>query len=337
MKEYIIRRLLLMVPTILGITVVCFILIQFVPGGPVEEMIARVRSAQSLRGADASHSISEEEVENIKAYFGFDKPAFVRYFIWLGNVMRLNLGTSYSYEEPVWNVIISKFPISLFFGLTSFFLSYLICIPLGMLKAVKNKSFFDTASSIVIFTGYVIPGYALGVLLIIFFGGGSFLDWFPLSGIVSDNFEELSFFGKFFDFLHHMVLPLICYMASEFAFLTMLMKNSLLEEINKDYMRTALVKGASFNTAVWKHAFRNSLIPLATRMSQIFTIMFAGALLIEKVFDIDGMGLLVFNSIVSRDYNVVMGIILLTSIMTLLGRLFSDILYAAVDPRITFK
>jgi microcin C transport system permease protein len=177
----------------------------------------------------------------------------------------------------------------------------------------------------------------LGIFLIVLFGGGSFLNLFPISGIVSDNFEALSLGGKALDFLHHMVLPMTCYMASEFAFLTMLMKNSLMEEIKKDYMRTALVKGASFNQAVWKHAFRNSLIPLATRMSEIFTLMFAGALLIEKVFDIDGMGLLVYNSIVSRDYNVVMGIILLTSILALLGRLFSDILYALVDPRITFK
>ena len=337
MKTYILRRLLLMIPTVLGITVACFILIQLVPGGPVEELISRVRAASSQQGMDASHRISQEEIENIKTYFGFDKPAYIRYFTWLGNVCRLDLGTSYSYEEPVWNVIVSKFPISLFFGLTSFILSYLICIPLGLLKAVKNRSLFDTISSILIFSGYVIPGYALGILLIVFFGGGSFLNWFPLSGIVSDNFETLSFFGKTLDFLHHMVLPMTCYMASEFAFLTMLMKNSLLEEINKDYMRTALVKGAGFHTAVWKHAFRNSLIPLATRMSQLFTIMFAGALLIEKVFDIDGMGLLVFNSIVSRDYNVVMGIILLTSVMTLLGRLFSDILYAVIDPRITFK
>jgi microcin C transport system permease protein len=181
------------------------------------------------------------------------------------------------------------------------------------------------------------PGYALGILLITFLGGGSFLDWFPISGIVSDNFEQLSLVGKILDFLHHMVLPLICYMASEFAFLTILMKNSLIDEIKKDYMRTAIVKGSTFNTAVWKHAFRNSLIPLATRVGEIFTIMFAGALLIERVFDIDGMGLLVFNSIVSRDYNVIMGIILLSSIMALLGRLFSDILYVIVDPRITFK
>lgn len=337
MRDYILRRLLLMIPTILGITIVCFTLIQFVPGGPVEELISRIRSASNERGADATHSISEDEIENIKAYYGFDKPAVVRYFLWLGNVARLDLGTSYSYEEPVWKVISSKFPISLFFGLTSFLLSYLICIPLGMAKAINHKSKFDTISSIVIFAGYVIPGYALGIFLILFLGGGSFLDLFPLSGIVSDDFEYLSPISKIFDFLHHMVLPMICYMASEFAFLTMLMKNSLLEEIKKDYMRTALVKGSSFRKAVWKHAFRNSLIPLATRMSEIFTLMFAGALLIEKVFDIDGMGLLVFNSIVSRDYNVVMGIILITSVLTLLGRLFSDILYAIIDPRITFK
>jgi microcin C transport system permease protein len=338
MKNYIIRRLLLMIPTLLGITVVCFTLIQFVPGGPVEQMIAKIHSASvEGHGIDASKTISEEEIENIKEYFGFDKPAWQRYFIWLCNVLRLDLGTSYSYEEPVWNVIASKFPISLFFGLTSFILSYLVCIPLGMLKAMKNKTTIDTVSSVFIFTGYVIPSYALGILLIVLFSGSYFLNIFPLSGIVSDNWEELSFFGKIFDFIHHMVLPMICYMASEFAFLTMLMKNSILEEIQKDYMRTALAKGSGFKRAVWKHAFRNSLIPLATRMSQIFTLMFAGALLIEKVFDIDGMGLLVFNSIVSRDYNVVMGIILLTSILTMLGRLFSDILYAVVDPRITFK
>ena len=326
-----------MIPTILGITIVCFALIQFVPGGPVEQMVSRIRAASSERGMDASHSITEEEIENIKAYYGFDKPPLIRYGRWLGNVLKLDLGTSYSYEEPVWDVIVSKFPISLFFGFTSFFLSYLICIPLGMLKAIKNRSSFDTATSVIIFTGYVMPGYALGILLITFLGGGSFLDWFPISGIISDNFENLSVSGKILDFLHHMVLPLACYMASEFAFLTILMKNSLLDEIKKDYMRTAIVKGSTFNLAVWKHALRNSLIPLATRIGEIFTLMFTGALLIEKVFDIDGMGLLVYNSIISRDYNVVMGIILLSSIMVLLGRLFSDIMYVVVDPRIKFQ
>lgn len=326
-----------MIPTLIGITMICFLLTNFIPGGPVEEMVSRVRAAGSQRGMDASRSITEDEIQNIKAYYGFDKPVHIRYLKWLGNVVRLDLGTSYSYEKPVLKVIASKFPISLFFGITSFFLSYLVCIPLGMMKAIKNNSAFDTISSVIIFIGYVMPGYALGIFLIIFLGGGSFLDWFPISGIVSDNYETLSIGGKILDFLYHMVLPLTCYMASEFAFLTLLMKNSLMEEIKKDYMRTAIVKGSSFNTAVWKHAFRNSLIPLATHLSDIFTVMFAGALLIEKVFDIDGMGLLVYNSMVGRDYNVVMGIILLSSLMVLLGRLFSDILYVVVDPRIKFQ
>lgn len=320
-----------MLPTLFGISLVCFALIQFVPGGPVEEMVSRVQQSNNLKGGTP---ISPQEVANIKAYFGFDKPAHVRYALWLGKVARLDLGKSYAYQEPVWDIIKAKFPISLFFGLSSFFISYLVCIPLGVRKALKNGSLFDTLTSAAIFSGYVMPGYALGILLIIFLGGGSFLDWFPISGIVSDEFDSLSLSGKVLDFLHHMVLPLFCYMLSEFAVLTMLLKNGLLDEMGKDYMRTAVVKGAAFETAVWKHAFRNALIPLATRAGEIFTVMFAGSILIERVFDIDGMGLLVFNSMVNRDYNVVMGIILLSSIMILLGRLFSDILYVAVDPRI---
>ena len=325
-----------MIPTLFGITLVCFMLTQFVPGGPVETMISKMKAMDSEQGA-SEMEITEEEIENIKAYYGFDKPIHVRYFTWLGNVLTLDLGTSYTYEEPVWDVIVSKFPISIFIGLTSFLLSYLICIPLGVYKALKKDSQFDVITSILMFAGYVVPGYALGILLIVFFAGGSFLDIFPIYGIVSDNFEELGFFGKIFDFLHHMVLPMTCFMVGEIAFLTLLMKNSLLEELNRDYVKTALVKGATFNQAIWKHAFPNSLIPLATRLSEIFTIMFAGSLLIEKVFDIDGMGLLMYNSTVGRDYNVVMGILLLSSIMTLLGRLFSDIVYVMIDPRIKFE
>jgi len=329
-----------MIPTLLGITVVCFTLIQFVPGGPVEELISRAQAAAAEKGGaglDPSRALSPDEIAHIKAYFGFDKPAWQRYFIWLSNVVRLDLGTSYSYQEPVWDVISSRFPISLFFGITSFLLSYLICIPLGIWKAVKNGSKFDVASSLAIFSGYVIPGYALGILLLIYFAGGSGLDLFPLGGLVSDDWESLGFFAKITDFLHHMTLPMICYMLGEFAFLTLLMKNSLLEEISKDYMKTALIKGAGFMTAIRRHALRNALIPIATRASEIFTLMFAGALLIEKVFDIDGMGLLYYNSMVNRDYNVVMGVILLSSVMALLGRLFSDILYVLVDPRIQFR
>lgn len=335
MTTYILRRLLLMIPTLLGITIACFLLCQFVPGGPVEEVISRMRAYASARGA-SQKTISPEEVANIKAYLGFDKPILTRYFIWLGRLLRFNLGNSYVYHMPVWNVIISKMPISLFFGLTSFILSYIVSIPLGVWKAVKHHSPFDIASSALVFAGYVIPGYALGILLIIFLGGGSYLMWFPISGVVSDNFEDLSAGAKVLDFLHHLCLPMICYMISEFAFLTQLMKNSLLDELNRDYLRTALVKGVSFRVAVWKHAFRNALIPLATGSADLFTVMFAGALLIERVFDIDGMGLLFFNSVNGRDYNVVMGIIVLSSVMTMLGRLFADILYVVFDPRIRF-
>lgn len=326
-----------MIPTLFGITLVCFTLIQFVPGGPVEEAISKMRQVGAAKGMSASRTISPEEVENIKAYFGFDEPAPVRYVKWIGNVFTGDLGRSYSYQEPVLDVILSKMPISLFFGLTSFLLSYAVCIPLGLAKAMRHRSLFDTLTSVAVFTGYVIPGYALGILLIVFLGGGSYLDLFPISGIVSEDFEDLALGGKVLDFLHHMVLPLACYMLSEFAFLTMLMKNSVLEEIGKDYMRTALVKGAAFKTAVWRHALRNSLVPLATRSGEIFTLMFAGSVLIERVFDIDGMGLLFFNATVARDYNVVMGIILLSSFMAILGRLFADLVMVAVDPRIRLQ
>ncbi len=326
-----------MAPTLFGISLACFLLTQFVPGGPVEQMIAKIRHAASEKGRDASQAVTAEEVGNIRRYYGFDKPIPVRYLLWMGKVLRLDLGRSYSYGEPVWDVIKSKFPVSLFFGLTSFFLSYAVCIPLGLWKAIRHKSSFDTVSSTLIFAGYVMPGFALGVLLLTFFAGGKYFDWFPLSGMISDDWESFSVFGKVVDFLRHMTLPLICYMASEFAFLTFLVKNTLLEEMSKDYMRTALLQGMSFPQAVWTHALRNALIPLATRAGEIFTVFFAGALLIEKVFDIDGMGLLAFNSVVNRDYNVVLGIIMLSSLLAMLGRLLSDLLYVWVDPRIRLR
>jgi len=336
MTSYILRRLLLFIPTLFGISLVTFILIQFVPGGPVEEYISNVQGVAASQGANAQ-GLSPEEIENIKKYFGFDKPAHERYLEWIGNLLQGDWGRSYVYREPVLEVILSKMPISLFFGITSFVLAYLISIPLGAWKAMHDRSLFDTISSTVIFAGFVIPGFALGVLLIIFFGGGSYFDLFPVSGVVSENHEYLSPFNQVLDFLHHMILPLTCYMVSEFAFLTLLTKNSLLEELNKDYVRTALAKGMSKTAAVWKHALRNSLIPLATGMAEIFVVMFAGSLLIERVFDIDGMGLLFYDSIVGRDYNVVLGLIMMVSLFTMMGRLFSDILYVVIDPRIRLQ
>jgi microcin C transport system permease protein len=335
MTAYIFRRLLLIVPTLLGISVVCFALVQFVPGGPVEQVIAKFNASAAQR--PGSKSISQEEKANIEAYFGFDKPAYIRYFTWVGNMLQGDFGNSYVYQQPVLGVIVSKMPISLFFGLTSYLIAYAISIPLGVRKAMTHGSISDSISSALVFAGYVIPGYSLGIILLIFFAGGSYFDWFPIGNIVSDNFESLSSFGKITDFLHHMVLPVFCYLIGDFAVLTLLMKNSMLDELSKDYIRTAMAKGLSFRQAVWKQAFRNALIPIATGVGSIFAVMFTSALLIERVFDIDGMGLLFYNSMIGRDYNVVLGIIILTSLFVMLGRLVSDLIYVAVDPRIRFN
>ena len=281
-------------------------------------------------------AISQEEMENLKKAFDFDKPAYVRYFLWLKKACLGDFGTSYVYQQPVLKVIAAKFPLSLFFGITSFIIAYLVSIPLGVQKAIKHGSVSDMISSTLVFGGYVIPDYTLGILLIIFFAGGSYFNWFPIGNIVSDNFENLTSMGKALDYLHHMVLPLICYVVGEFALLVMLMKNSMLDELGKDYMRTALAKGLSFKRAVWRQAFRNGLIPIATGIGSVFALLFTSALLIERVFDLDGMGLLTYNSMISRDYAVVMGIITLSSFFIMLGRLFSDIIYVVIDPRIRF-
>jgi len=334
MTAYIVRRLFLIVPTLLGISIACFVLIQFVPGGPVEQVIAKFNAAASHR--PGGHPISPEEIANIQAYFGFDQPAYVRYFKWIGNILRGDFGNSYVYQKPVLGVILDKMPISLFFGLTSYLIAYAVSIPLGVRKAMTHGSLSDSISSAVIFAGYVVPGYTLGIVLLIFFAGGSYFDWFPIGNIVSDNFESLSPFAQVLDFLHHMILPVFCYLISDFAMLTLLMKNSILDELGKDYIRTAMAKGLSLRAAVWRQAFRNALIPIATGVGSIFAVMFTSALLIERVFDIDGMGLLMWNSMIGRDYNVVLGIIVLSSLFVAFGRLLSDLIYVAVDPRIRF-
>ncbi len=332
MGRYILRRLLLIIPTLLGMTIAVFLLTQFVPGGPVEQAIQKVRGAQLTSGASAR--MTAEEVENIKAYFGFDRPLHERYLRWLGNVVKGDLGRSFIHQRPVWDVIVERFPVSIFFGLTSLLIAYLVSVPLGLLKAVRHGSLFDGISSVAVLVGYVIPGWALGIFLLVFLAGGGFFDWFPLGGVVSEDFEYLGPMEKVADFLHHATLPLICWLAGSFAFLTLLMKNSVLEELNRDYVRTELSKGVPYSRVVGRFVLRNALIPLVTGLGGLFTVMFAGALLIERVFDINGMGLLFFNAIVGRDYNVVMGIILLSGFLEMLGRLFSDVMYAVVDPRI---
>ncbi len=248
-----------------------------------------------------------------------------------------DLGNSYKFETPVVQLIVDRFPISLRFGLTGFLLAYLICVPLGIAKAVRHSTRFDIASSALIFVGYSIPGWALGAVLLMLFGGGSFWDILPLGDIHGANYEELGFFGKVKDSLYHMILPVISYSIGSFAVLTVLMKNSLMENLGQDYVRTAFAKGLSERRVIMVHALRNSLIPICTGLGHALGIVMAGSYLIEKVFNIDGLGLLGYDSIMSRDYAVVMGVLVINTLLMLIGNILSDVLYVLVDPRIRFS
>jgi microcin C transport system permease protein len=341
MTGYFIRRFLLIIPTFLGITVAAFIVMQLVPGGPVERQILRYKMSQAGEGGGGGGGrgveIPKEAIEELQRYYGFDKPIYVRYGKWLWNVLHLDLGRSYVYQDPVWDVIKARFPVSIFLGLTGFTLSYLVCIPLGVWKAVKHGSKFDFVSSLVVFLGYSIPGWALGTALLVLFGGGSFWNIFPLGGFRPDNWEYLGFFEKITQQLYYMFLPVLCYMIAEFATLTILTKNSLMENLGQDYVRTAFAKGLNERRVIFVHALRNSLIPLATGFGTVFSLILAGSFLIEKVFNIDGMGFLGYNAILQRDYPVALGILVVSSLLMLIGNIASDIVYVIVDPRIRFK
>jgi microcin C transport system permease protein len=343
MTGYFIRRLLLVIPTFIGITLAVFVITHFVPGGPVERQIMRYRMAAMTEGGavggtgTTSVALPEEAIEEIRRFYGFDKPVHIRYLEWLGNVVRLDLGNSYIYQEPVWDVIKSRFPISVSLGLTGFLLSYLICVPLGVLKAVRHRSRFDFVSSFLVFLGYSVPGWALGTALLVLFGGGSFWSVFPLGGFRPNDWEFLTFPQKIVAQLHHMFLPVLCYMVGSFATLTILTKNSLLENLGQDYVRTAFAKGLHERRVIFVHALRNSLIPIATGLGHVFSLILAGSFLIERVFNIDGMGYLGYTSILQRDYPVALGILVIGSLLMLIGNILSDIIYAVVDPRIRFK
>ena len=342
MSGYFLRRFLLIIPTFIGITLAVFVIMHFVPGGPVERQILRFQMAAAggEGGATARRGgveIPEEAIQEIQRYYGFDKPVHIRYANWLWNVVRLDLGNSYVYQDPVWDIIKARFPISLTLGLTGFLLSYLVCVPLGVMKAVKHGSKFDLVSSVLVFLGYAAPGWALGTALLVLFGGGSFWNVFPLGGFRSDNWEYLTFSQKISDQAEHMFLPVVCYMLGSFATLTILTKNSLMENMSQDYVRTAFAKGLHKNRVIFVHALRNSLIPIATGLGQVFSLILAGSFLIEKVFNIDGMGYLGYTSILQRDYPVALGILVVSSILLLVGNILSDMIYAVVDPRIRFK
>jgi microcin C transport system permease protein len=342
MTGYFIRRILLIIPTFLGITMAIFAIMQAVPGGPIERQILRYQMAQTGEGGGGGGGrgaveIPPEALEEMKRYYGFDKPPHIRYLNWLWNVLHLDLGRSYIYQDPVWDVIKRRFPISLFIGLTSFVLSYLICVPLGVLKAIKHGSKFDFSSSFVVFLGYSIPGWALGTVLLVLLGGGSFWNVFPLGGFRPSNWEYLGFFQKVTQQIYYMFLPVCCYMIAEFATLTILTKNSLMENMGQDYVRTAFAKGLDERRVIFVHALRNSLIPIATGLGHAISLILAGSFLIERVFNIDGMGYLGYTSILQRDYPVALGILVVSSLLMLIGNILSDVIYVIVDPRIRFR
>ncbi len=343
MAAYFIRRFLLIIPTFLGITIMVFVITRFVPGGPIERMIAQAQQMQQsgmgrtsgMASSDQNQPLSEEQINQLKQYYGFDKPILVSYFLWLGKVMKGDLGMSTRYYDPVWDMIKERIPISLYFGVITMLLVYGVCIPLGIAKAVNHKSVFDNVSSVIVFIGYAIPGWVVGILSLVLFA--SYWEIFPLGGMVGDNFEDFTIFRKVLDILWHTLLPLTAYMAGSFTVMTFLMKNTLMDDLASDYVRTAIAKGIPFKKAVYRHALRNSLIPLATHFGNNISIILMGSFLIEKVFNINGMGLLGYESVVERDYPVVMGILVISSLLFMIGNILSDICVAIVDPRVQFN
>lgn len=341
MTAYFIRRILLIIPTFIGITLMVFAITRFVPGGPIERMIAEAQRMQVEGGAGSRggagvqrQPLSDQQIEFLRQYYGFDKPLITSYLAWLGKVIRGDLGVSTRYQDPVWDMIRSRIPISLYFGLISMVLTYGVCIPLGIVKAIRHKTAFDNVSSIVVFVGYAIPGWVIGIYLLVWLAG--WWDVFPLGNLVSENFDELSLIGKAIDIAWHSVLPVIAYMIGAFAAMTFLMKNTLMDNLAADYVRTAIAKGLPFRRAVFGHALRNSLIPIATSFGHNISIILAGSFLIEKVFNIDGMGLLGYESVLERDYPVVLGVLVISSLLFLIGNILSDVCVAAVDPRVQF-
>jgi microcin C transport system permease protein len=343
MWAYILKRLLLMIPTLLGVLLLTFVVIQFVPGGPVEQMVSQLQgrdtggegAAASGAGYRGRQGVDAARIEEIKALYGFDKPAHERFLQMLGQFARFDLGKSFFYPKDVWQLVKEKLPVSISLGLWTFFLSYLISVPLGIAKAVRAGTRFDTLTSLLVLVGYAIPGFVLGVALLVVFGGQ--LQWFPLRGLTSSNWETLSWGAKITDYLWHIAMPVTASVLGAFAVTTMLTKNAFLEEIRKQYVLTARAKGLSENKVLYKHVFRNALIPIVTGFPSAFIgAFFAGSLLIETLFSLDGLGLLSYESVMRRDYPVVLGTLYLFTLIGLVTKLISDLCYILVDPRIKY-
>lgn len=362
MTQYFIRRLLLIIPTFFGATIVVFIILQLAPGGPLEQAVMSIKMGAAMQGEVSGPSsdgvgggidLPAEALEEMRRFYGFDKPIYQRYLMWLGlypredvygeksfsGILTGDLGRSHVYAEPVWHVIRPRFRISLFFGTIGLTMSYLVCVPLGIAKALKHGGKFDFASSSLVFLGYSIPGWAVGAVLLVLLGGGSFWDVFPLGGFHAPEhlWEQMNLWEKIRNQVSHAVLPVISYTIGAFATLTVLMKNSLLENLSQDYVRTAFAKGLAERRVIWLHTMRNSLIPIATGIGHSIGILLAGSYLVERTFNIDGFGMLGFQSAMARDYPVIMGVLVIGVLLRLTGNILSDIAVATVDPRIRFK
>jgi microcin C transport system permease protein len=340
MLSYILKRIALMLPTLLGVLTLTFIVIQFVPGGPIEQILAESRAGTG-GGENSAYKAGRDsdakQIAELKKLYGFDKPAHVRYVEMIANFAQFNLGRSFLQNKDVWQLIREKLPVSMSLGLWAFLISYLISVPLGIAKAVREGSRFDVATTLVVLIGFAIPGFVLGVFLIVLFAGGSFFDVFPLRGLVSDNWATLTWPARIRDYLWHLTLPLICYVIESFAIVTLLTKNTFIEEMRKQYVLVARAKGLSQPRVLWKHIFRNALIPLVTGFPAAFVFaFFGGSILIETLFSLDGLGLLSYESIVRRDYPVVLGTLYLFTLIGLAVKLVSDMLYVVVDPRVQF-
>nr|WP_297456781.1 microcin C ABC transporter permease YejB [uncultured Halomonas sp.] len=354
MAAYVLRRLLLMIPTLLGIMLVNFIIVQAAPGGPIDQIIARYQGLDATAstrlsggGGDPSANLGESRaargldprfIAELEAQFGFDEPAPERFFDMIVDYATFDFGTSFFRDRPVIDLMVERLPVSISLGLWTTLLVYLVSIPLGIRKALRHGSRFDVWSSGLVIVGYAIPGFLFAILLIVLLAGGSYFDVFPLRGLTSPNFEQLSPWGKIVDYFWHITLPVIAGAIGGFATLTMLTKNSFLDEIHKQYVLTARAKGASDRRVLYGHVFRNAmLIIIAGFPSALIGIFFTGALLIEVIFSLDGLGLLGFEAVMQRDYPVIFGTLYLYTLIGLILKLISDLTYVWVDPRIDFE
>lgn len=355
MGAYILRRLLLVIPTLLGIMIINFTLTQFVPGGPIEQIIAQIEGSGDVfegiagggsetldAGSDAGYvgarGLPPEFIEELEREFGFDKPPLERFLNMMWNYIRLDFGESYFRSIGVLELVLEKMPVSITLGLWSTVIAYAVSIPLGIRKAVKDGTPFDTWTSGAIIIGYAIPGFLFAILLLVLLAGGSYFQWFPLRGLTSDNFEDLSLIGKVIDYFWHIALPVLASTISAFATLTLLTKNSFLDEIKKHYVITAKAKGLSESRVLYGHVFRNAMLIVIAGFPAVFIgVFFGGSLIIETIFSLDGLGRLGFEAAVARDYPVIFGTLFFFGLIGLVVGILSDLMYVFIDPRIDFE